>query len=359
MKPIMKIFERLRPNFQEGGKLKTFKAVFEAMENFFFSPDARTVTAPHLRDPLDLKRYMSMVIVGLLPALMAGFYFNGPRLLAVILVSYMAGGAVEVAFAAIRKEEIHEGFLVTGLIFPMVLPAAIPLWMVAVGVAFGVFVGKELFGGVGRNVFNPAIVGRCFLALAYPLQMGAGYVDPGTAVTGRLLNWVGPGHDAISGATPLGLAKQGAWGDVALLDMFLGRIGGSAAETCTAAIIIGGVILLLTKVANWRTVLGVLGSAAVMAVILTDSIGEAAWQMCAGGLMFGAFFMATDPVSSASTDLGKLIYGIIIGTVIMLIRNFTGYVEGVMFAILLGNIVAPIIDAALYKVRFRRLQVEG
>ncbi len=357
MKIIRKIFDGLRPNFEEGGKLTTFKAVYEALDNFFFAPDARTPNAPHLRDPLDLKRYMSMVILGLAPALLAAIYFNGPRLLAMIIVSYMAGGAVEVAFAAIRKEEIHEGFLVTGLIFPMVLPGALPLWMVAVGVAFGVFAGKEIFGGVGRNVFNPAIVGRCFLALAYPRAMSGGYIDPGTAPTGRLLEWVGV--DAVSGATPLGLAKQGAWQDVPLLDMFLGRIAGSAAETSTLAILLGGIFLLMTGVANWRTVVGVLGSATVMAFIFCDGVTQVAWQLCAGGLMFGAFFMATDPVTSAATNLGKLIYGIIIGIIVMLIRNFTGYVEGVMFAILLGNIVSPVIDEILFKVRFRRLQVEG
>jgi len=355
MKIIRKVFDGLKPHFEAGGRFKTFKAVYEALDNFFFAPSSRTPNAPHLRDPLDLKRYMSMVIVGLAPALLAALYLNGPRLLAMIIVSYMAGGAVEVAFAAIRKKEIHEGFLVTGLIFPMVLPGALPLWMVAVGVAFGVFVGKELFGGVGRNVFNPAIVARCFLALAYPRAMSGGYVAPGGP--GRLLEWVG--LDAVSGATPLGLAKQGAWMDVPLLDMFLGRIAGSAAETSTLAILIGGGFLLMTRVANWRTVAAVLGSAAVMALMLCDGLTEVAWQLCAGGLMFGAFFMATDPVTSAATGLGKVVYGVIIGVVVMLIRNFTGYVEGVMFAILLGNIVAPVIDEILYKVRFRRLQIEG
>ena len=163
MKILFKIFKAIEPAFEDDGKLKAFKPLYEAMENFCFAPSATALTAPHVRDPLDVKRYMSMVIVALVPSLLAAFYFFGWRLVAMIIVSYVAGGVVEVAFAIIRKESINEGFLVTGMLFPLILPPTLPLWMVGVGVAFGVFVGKELFGGTGRNIFNPAIVGRCFL----------------------------------------------------------------------------------------------------------------------------------------------------------------------------------------------------
>jgi Na(+)-translocating NADH:ubiquinone oxidoreductase B subunit len=361
MKMLLKIFEKVAPAFEEGGKFSAFKPLYEAMENFFFAPSATTLAAPYARDPLDIKRFMSMVIIALLPCLFASFYFFGWRLVAMIMVSYMAGGAVEVIFAIVRKEGINEGFLVTGMIFPLILPPGIPLWMVAVGVVFGVFVGKEIFGGTGRNIFNPAIVGRCFLALAYPANMAGKYISPGNGFWGRIFEYITPsGVDAISQATPLALAKQGNLVD--LSDMFLGSIAGSFGETSAIAIIIGGVFLLLTRVSNWRTVFGILVSSALTAALLhhvgPERFAPVLWHLCAGGLLFGAFFMATDPVSSPVTNAGKWIYGGIIGAITMLIRNFTGYVEGVTFAILLGNITAPILDEIVFRIRIRRLAVE-
>jgi len=355
------IFKTMRPAFEKGGRLSPFKSVFDAMENFFFAPAAITLTAPHVRDPLDIKRLMSMVIIAVVPSLFAAFYFFGWRLVPMIIVSYAAGGAVEVAFAIIRKEEINEGFLVTGMLFPLILPPTLPLWMVAVGVVFGVFVGKELFGGTGRNIFNPAIVGRCFLALAYPAAMSGNWISAGGAWPGRILEHVGSSNvDAVSTATPLVLAKQGEL--VSLWKMLLGNTSGSMGETSAVAIILGGVFLLLTRVANWRTVVSTLGSAVVLAGILhhaqPDRFAPALWHLCAGGLLFGAFIMATDPVTSPVTNAGKWFYGIIIGLITVLIRNFTGYVEGVMFAILLGNIAAPIIDEIVTRVRLRRLRFE-
>ncbi|RKY11073.1 MAG: RnfABCDGE type electron transport complex subunit D [Planctomycetota bacterium] len=352
----------MRPAFEEGGRLRPFKAVFDAMENAFFAPAAVTLSAPHIRDPLDIKRLMSMVIIAVVPSLFAAFYFFGWRIVSMVIVSYAAGGAVEVAFAVIRKEEINEGFLVTGLLFPLILPPTLPLWMVAVGVVFGVFVGKELFGGTGRNIFNPAIVGRCFLALAYPAAMSGNWISAGGNWPGRMLEYVTASNvDAISTATPLVLAKQGEL--VSLSRMLLGNISGSMGETSAIAVILGGVFLLLTRVANWRTVVSTLGSAVVLAGILhhscTDRFAPALWHLCAGGLLFGAFFMATDPVTSPVTNTGKLFYGIIIGVITVLIRNFTGYVEGVTFAILLGNIAAPIIDEIVTRVRLRRLRLEA
>jgi Na+-transporting NADH:ubiquinone oxidoreductase subunit B len=362
LKFLLDIFKTMRPAFEAGGRLSPFKPVFDAMENFFFAPSAVTLTGPHIRDPLDIKRLMSMVIIAVLPSLFAAFYFFGWRLVPMIIVSYAAGGAVEVAFAVIRKEEINEGFLVTGMLFPLILPPTLPLWMVAVGVVFGVFVGKELFGGTGRNIFNPAIVGRCFLALAYPAAMSGNWISAGSGPAGRMLEYVTASNiDAVSTATPLVLAKQGEL--VGFWKMFLGNISGSMGETSAIAIILGGVFLLLTRVANWRTVVSILGSVFVMAGILhhgqPDKFAPALWHLCAGGLLFGAFFMATDPVTSPVTNMGKWFYGIIIGVITVLIRNFTGYVEGVMFAILLGNIFAPIIDEIVTKVRLRRLRFEG
>jgi Na+-transporting NADH:ubiquinone oxidoreductase subunit B/electron transport complex protein RnfD len=361
VKILLQLFEKVRPIFEDDGKLSPMKPLYEAMENFFFAPSSRTLHAPFSRDPLDIKRYMSMVIIGLLPCVAASLYFFGLQIIPIIVVSYAAGGAVEVAFAVIRKEPIAEGFLVTGLIFPLVLPPTTPLWMVAVGCAFGVFVGKEIFGGTGRNPFNPAIVGRCFLALAYPAAMSSSWVEPGHGVPGRLLPYVSGSHvEAMTSATPLIYAKQGLFEDTSHL--VLGSVSGCIGETSGLMILCGGIFLLLTKVANWRTVVGVLGSAVLFEAILHGANAEqyapAMWHLFAGGLLFGAFFMATDPVSSPSTNEGKWIYGILIGTITILIRNFSGYVEGVMFAILLGNIAAPIIDEMVYSVRLRMLKNE-
>jgi len=362
MKPLLRIFEKVRPAFEKGGKFSIFKPVYEAMENFFFAPAATTQTAPLIRDPLDVKRFMSMVIIALLPCLLTSFYFFGWRLVAMIIVSYAAGGAVEVIFAIVRKENINEGFLVTGMLFPLILPPALPLWMVAVGVMFGVFVGKELFGGTGRNIFNPAILGRCFLALAHPVAMSGNWVIPGSGIAGRMLQYITASNvDAISGATPLVLAKQGSLVDVA--NLFIGNTAGCLGETSAVAIILGGIILIVSRVANWRTIVSILGTTAVMAGIFhhtnPERFAPVMWHLCAGGLLFGAVFMATDPVSSPATNTGKWFYGIIIGAVTLLIRNFTGYVEGVMFAILLGNIIAPILDEIIFSVRLRRLNSEG
>ena len=219
MKVLQRVLETVRPNFEEGGKLSLFNPVFKAMENFFFAPAATAITAPYVRDPLDIKRIMSAVVIAILPCLAASFYFFGLRLVAMIVVSYAAGGAVEVIFAIVRKEEINEGFLVTGLLFPLILPPTLPLWMVGVGVAFGVFVGKELFGGTGRNIFNPALVGRCFLALAYPAAMSGNWTTAGGGLTGRLLQYVGASNvDAVSSATPLVLAKQGQLEELSRID---------------------------------------------------------------------------------------------------------------------------------------------
>jgi Na(+)-translocating NADH:ubiquinone oxidoreductase B subunit len=365
VKKLLKIVETIRPTFEEGGKLGTFKPIFEALENFLFSPSTTTLTAPHIRVPLDVKRVMSMVIISLVPSIVAALYFFGPRFILMVIVTYAAGLSVEAIFAIVRKESINEGFFVTGFLFPLIMPPNVPLWMVALGVIFGVFIGKELFGGSGRNVFNPALVGRCFLALAYPAKMSAGWLSAGSGMTGRIFSI--STVDAVTSATPLALAKQGEF--ASLWRMFFGNVSGSFGETSAIAIIIGGIFLLFTRVANWRTVVSTLGAFVVLTAALMAGgainygqlgMPEAVlWQLCAGGLLFGAFYMATDPVTSPTTNAGKWFYGIFIGSMTVLIRNFTGYVEGVTFAILLGNIVAPIFDEIVFAIRLRSLRSEG
>ena len=366
----MKVIDAVRPTFEEGGKLQLFNPVFGALEHFFFAPSTRTIGAPHVRDPLDLKRVMSMVIISVFPCVLAALYFFGLRFIAMIIVTYAAGLTIEAIFAIVRKEGINEGFFVTGFLFPLILPPNLPLWMVALGVAFGVFIGKELFGGTGRNIFNPALVGRCFLSLAYPKTMAASWVEPSHELAGGLLTWVGPSLDAVSGATPLALAKRAADPEMGSIShMLLGSVSGSAGETSAILIILGGVFLLFTRVASWRTVMSTLGSFVILtgALILGGAkaypmpgvFGPVMWHLFAGGLLFGAFYMATDPVTSPTTNAGKWFYGIIIGSTTVLIRNFTGYVEGVTFAILLGNIVAPIFDEIVIGIRIRRLRNEG
>lgn len=364
MRWLLQILDQLRPQFEEGGRFHKLKPLFDATDSFYFSPIARTPGFPHVRDPLDVKRFMSMVIIALAPCVLAGFYFFGLRLLAMILVSYAVGGTVEVIFAVIRKEEINEGFLVTGLIFPLILPPALPLWIVGVGIAFGVLVGKEVFGGTGRNPFNPALVGRCFLAIGYPSDMASSWVKPGVGVLGRLTQYVHAGQvEAVTSATPLVVASQGALESIGRLDLFLGRVSGSVGETSALAILIGGLFLVATRVANWRTVVSILLSFTALGLLLhhvqAAHFGPVGWHLLAGGLLFGAFFMATDPVTSPITNGGKWLYGAIIGIVTLLIRNLTGYVEGMMFAILLGNIVAPLLDEVVVRLRLRKLQYEG
>ncbi len=300
-----------------------------------------------------------MAIAAIAPCAAAAFYFYGWRVILMIIVSYAAGGAVEILFACIRKEPVAEGFLVTGLIFPLILPPATPLWMVAVGVAFGVFMGKEIFGGTGRNLFNAALVGRCFLFVGYPAAIAAAWRAPGTGWFGRIPDF-NFAIDGVTAATPLVQMKNGI--PVSMWDLFIGRCGGCIGETSALLILIGGVALCLIKVASWRTVAGVVGTYAVLGQILhmmqPATFPPVVLHMLAGGFLFGAFFMATDPVTSPSTKAGKWMYGFIIGLSALLIRNLTGYVEGMMFAILLGNIAAPLLDDVVNRIRLKRLQYE-
>ena len=357
MKILVKIMDKARPLFKKDGKLSRLHYIFQALDNIFFAAPDRTGNAPYGRDPMDVKRYMSLVITALIPCLAASVYFFGWRIIFMVAVSYAAGAIVEVLFSIIRREEVNEGFLVTGFIFPLILPPGIPLWLVAVGIIFGVLVGKAVFGGTGRNLFNPALVGRAFLVLGYPSLMTASWVDPGNGVWGKLLSPIHLGApDAIASATPLVTAKSGELAN--LLDLFLGRVSGSAGETSAVAVLLGGVFLVATGVANWRTIVAVLvsfaGLTAVLWGFLPDVVNPVGFNLLAGGVLFGTFFMATDPVSSPATLSGKWAYGILIGAAAVLIRNFSGFVEGMMFAILFGNICAPLIDEAVIRLRMRR-----
>lgn len=361
MKVMQDWLAALKPLFEKNGKLRPFWPVYQATNNFFFSQVEPTEHAPYGRDPIDLKRYMTLVIVALMPAFLASLYFFGPRVLLLLVVSYAAGGLVEVLFAMMRKEEISEGFLVTGFIFPLILPPGLPLWMVAVGAIFGVLVGKEVFGGTGRNLFNAALVGRCFLAFAYPARMTTAWFTPGPEKWLHLpacLAAVPP--DAITSATPLGLAKGGEM--VSYLNLFTGNVAGSVGETSALAILIGGVILIGTGIANWRTIVGGLASLTLLAWILNlvspGHVAPPLFHLLAGGWLFGIVFMATDPVTGPVTLTGKWAYGILIGLLTVLIRSFSGFVEGVMFAILLGNICAPLIDEVIIRRRRRRYAQE-
>ena len=308
---------------------------------------------------MDVKRYMSMVIIALLPATFASFYFFGWRMLPMIVVSYAAGGAVEVLFAVIRREEINEGFLVTGLLFPLILPPGLPLWMVAVGVIFGVLVGKEIFGGTGRNLFNPALVGRCFLLLSYGGAMGGAWIQPGEAWYGRLFQYQASSVDAVSQATTLFTASAETPEMTSLGNLLFGNVLGCGGETSALALILGGVLLLIFGVASWRTVVSTLVAFGVMTAVLVDGdMNLIAFHYLAGGLLLGTFFMATDPVSGPVTNGGKFVYGALIGIATALIRLKTPLFEGMMFAILAGNMFAPIIDEVFVALHVRGLKNE-
>ena len=363
MKFIHDIFDSVRPLFEPEGKLHKLHPLFEATENFFFSQGKVTTIGPHIRSSMDIKRFMSMVIIALLPSVLAGFYLFGWRIIPVIITSYVVGGLVEVLVACLRKEEINEGFLVTGLLFPLVLPPNVPLWVVAVGIAFGVFFGKEIFGGTGRNLFNPAITGRCFVGLAYPTHM-AGWIEPGQTIFGRVLDfwpfsalWGAAPPDAVTTATPLVAVTHGQ--QPGNFDLFIGNVTGCIGETSVLAILIGACILFHFRIANWRTTVSTLVSfftlAAIMHHFAPDKFAPALFHILAGGIMFGAVFMVTDPVTCPSTNIGKYIYGILIGAITILIRNLGGYAEGMMFAILLGNVAAPLIDDLVLRAYVKKL----
>ena len=358
---------KIKPNFEKDGKLHAFRSVFDGFETFLYVPNDTAKSGVHIHDAIDSKRIMSMVVIALLPALLFGMYNVGYQnylaagtlgsasfcevffygVLAVlpkILVSYIVGLGIEFAWAQWKGEEIQEGYLVSGIIIPMIVPVGCPLWMIAIAVAFAVVIGKEIFGGTGMNIFNVALVARAFLFFSYPTKMSGDTVWVAQDTIFGLGNTL---PDTFAQATPLGQLAAGTNVTASLSDAILGFIPGSIGETSVIAIAIGAVILLWTSIASWRTMLSVVVGGSLMAVIFEQTGQSIAWyeHLVYGGFAFGAVFMATDPVTSARTDCGKWIYGFIIGALAVIIRVMNpGFPEGMMLAILFGNMMAPLID---------------
>lgn len=397
MKALKKLLDKARPAFEDGGKLHAFRSVFDGFDTFLFTPNETSRSGVHIHDSMDSKRTMIIVIAALVPCLLFGMYNTGYQhwlacgatefpfwslmlygLLAVlprIVVSYLVGLGIEFAVAQWRKEEIQEGFLVTGILIPMICPIETPLWMIAVATAFSVIFVKEVFGGTGYNIFNVALVTRAFLFFAYPAKMSG---DGVFVALNPTFGFGGQVADGFTGATPLGqIAASGATGPaevaqamttltnepISTLDMFLGLIPGSFGETSVLCILIGAAILLLTGIASWRIILSVFVGGAFMAFIANTfatptypaSFLSVADQLCLGGFAFAAVFMASDPVTSCRTNTGKYVYGFLIGVVAILIRTYNnGYPEGAMLAVLLMNALAPLIDYCVVEANVRR-----
>jgi len=357
MSGLRNIVDKLKPTFSEGGKLSFLSSTFDAFETFLFVPDKTTSKGAHIRDCNDTKRTMSVVIFALLPAFLFGCYNTGSqvglegftaffyglvRVLPMVCVSYIVGLAIEFYFAQIRGHEVNEGFLVTGLLIPMIMPVSTPLWMVGLGTAFAVVFGKEVFGGTGMNVFNPALLARAFVFFAYTPSMS------GEKVWYSDWTMMGAQVDGVSGATALDQLATGGTMQWPALDAFLGFIPGSFGETSTLAILIGAAILLFTGIASWRTMASVFAGGLAMGYLF-QAAGVTAypawWHLIVGGFAFGAVFMATDPVTSAQTDTGKYIVGFMTGALAVLIRVVNpAYPEGMMLSILFMNAFAPLVD---------------
>lgn len=365
MRSLRRYLDKIKPQFQKGGKYEKLHSTFDAFETFLFVPAHTTRSGSHIRDSIDMKRTMSVVVIAMIPALLFGIWnvgyqhflshgadasfmdmvaFGAWKVLPIVVVSYVVGLGIEFAFAQYRGHEVNEGFLVTGMLIPLVLPPDIPLWMVAVATAFSVIIGKEVFGGTGMNILNPALTARAFLFFAYPAFMSGDKV------------WIAEKADTYSGATPLAEAALGTGNGAvsfshSLTDMFLGTIPGSIGETSTLAILIGAVILLVTGIGSWRIMASTVAGAIAIG-ILFNLVGLNAYMdvpfyyhLLMGGFAFGVVFMATDPVTAAQTETGKLWYGFFIGVVAVLIRVVNpAYPEGMMLAILLMNVFAPLID---------------
>ena len=363
MSALRNLVDKIKPTFTKGGKLGFLESTFDAFETFLFVPNTTTQKGAHIRDCNDMKRTMIMVVVALMPALLFGFYNTGYmhflsqgvqpefwaslwfgflKVLPLIVVSYVVGLGIEFAFAQARGHEVNEGFLVSGLLIPMVMPVGTPLWMIALGTAFAVVFGKEVFGGTGMNVFNPALLARAFAFFAYTPSMS------GETVWYSDWTMMGAQVDGITGATALEqLGTTGAM-NYSPLDAFLGFIPGSFAETSTLAILLGGAILLFTGIASWRTMASVFVGGLAMGYLF-QALGVTtypAWyHLIVGGFAFGAVFMATDPVTSSQTNTGKYIVGLMTGALAVLIRVVNpAYPEGMMLSILFMNALAPLVD---------------
>lgn len=401
MKALREALDKVGKPFHKGGKFEKLYPVYEATDTFLYTPGQVTRTGSHVRDGMDLKRMMVTVVVALIPAILMAMYNTGYQahlaisqgalplddwqtglyqalglgfdpssvvanvvhgalyFLPVLLVTFLVGGHVEVLGAVLRKHDINEGFLVTGMLFPLTLPPTIPLWQVALGITFGVVFGKEVFGGTGMNFLNPALTARAFLFFAYPGQISGDNVWIAA-------NTAAAQSDAVSGAT--WLSRAAVEGNEALahaswFDAFVGLVPGSMGETSTLACLLGAALLIITRVGSWRTMLGVAVGTYIMASLL-NLVGSQTnpfmnvppvWHFVLGGWAFGAVFMATDPVSSAFTDRGKLVYGFFIGVLVVLVRVVNpAYPEGMMLAILFMNMFAPLIDHFVVNANIKR-----
>lgn len=395
MSRLRRFMDRLHPQFAKGGRFEKFEALYEMVDTFLYTPADVTHTAPHVRDAVDLKRVMTYVVIALTPCLLLALYNTGFQanlamaklgvaeapgwrgavlsvfgyspgnilacmvhgllyFLPIYIVTLIAGGFWEVVFAGVRNHEINEGFLVTSMLFALIVPPDIPLWQVALGASFGVVIGKEIFGGTGKNFVNPALLGRAFLFFTYPANISGDQV------------WVAV--DGFSGATALTAAKEGGLEAIAAhgytwTQAFFGVEPGSLGETSTLACLLGAVFLIYTGVASWRIMAGTL-LGLIVTTLLFNWIGSASnpmfavpwyWHLVLGSFAFGTVFMATDPVSAAHTDTGRWIFGALIGVMVAIIRVVNpAYPEGVMLAILFANLFAPLIDYGVMRVNIRR-----
>lgn len=376
MKALRNYLDKIKPQFQKGGKFEKFHSTFDAFETFLFVPDKVTHTGSHIRDALDMKRTMSTVIIALIPTLLFGIWNTGYqyylsqgiqvgfweivwmgflKVMPIIIVSYVTGLSIEFAFAQSRGHEVNEGFLVSGMLIPLVMPVNIPLWMVAVATAFAVILGKEAFGGTGMNVFNPALLARAFIFFAYPGDITGDKVWVAGLTTGQAI-------DGFSGATPLAHAAAYQIDQIPPLhDLFFGFIPGSIGETSKLAILIGAAILIITGIGSWKIMFSALLGGLTMSYIF-NLVGSNPYmnippltQIMMGSFLFGIVYMATDPVSAAQTEKGKYIYGFLIGLFSIMIRVFNpAYPEGTMLAILLMNTFAPLIDHYVVEANIKR-----
>lgn len=397
MEGLRRILDKMEPSFQKGGAYEKYFAVFEMIDTFLFAPADKTRTAPHVRDGIDLKRLMSYVVVATMPVILMMLWNTGHQInsamaglgmaqpegwrgfvlaalgigfdqnsvfanvahgmlyfLPIYIVTLAAGGFWEVLFAAVRNHEVNEGFLVTSMLFALIVPPSIPLWQVALGISFGVVIGKEVFGGTGKNFLNPALTGRAFLFFAYPAQMSGDAIW--TAV------------DGFTEATPLALGATGGLEAIqnagfTLQQTFIGNMAGSLGETSALACLLGAVFLLYTRIASFRIIFGVFFGM-VATVLFFNFIGSDTnpmfalpwyWHFTLGGFAFGMIFMATDPVSASMTDTGRWVYGLLIGFMVVMIRVVNpAFPEGMMLAILFANLFAPLIDFFVVRANVRR-----
>ena len=395
MSGIRRFLDRIEPQFHKGGRFEKYYAIYEMVDTFLYSPPDTTRTAPHVRDGIDLKRMMSYVVVALLPCIIWSWYNSGYQanlalnelnivredwrgallaafgigfsadsifanlvhgfllFLPIYLTTLIVGGLWEVLFATVRNHEVNEGFLVTSMLYTLTLPPEMPLWMVALGISFGVVIGKEAFGGTGKNFLNPALTGRAFLYFAYPAEISGDQV------------WVAV--DGFSYATPLGLGETGGMAaiteSVSWTQAFVGLMPGSLGETSTLAILIGALFLLYTRIASWRIMAGVAVGVIATSLLFNALAGDTRpmmgmpfyWHFVVGGLAFGAVFMATDPVSASMTNAGRWAFGILIGFMTVVIRCINpAFPEGIMLAILFANLFAPLIDYVVIQMNIRR-----